>query len=302
VVRPRQKERRGVTEPNVRRPSDRQGNNVAPGKISLAPRKLDRMRTRLSITIVVLAALGLVSMPADAQRVLFIGNSLIGYNDMPALFQHLAASAGHKPSIEEFIWYGRTLKADEGRPDLQHALTTQKWDYVVLQEQSTFPLTDPDLFDASVAYFDEPAKAAGARTVLLENWAMQGEPTLPGLVAAYANANRNVNALIVPLAQAWDTVTSHSTINLYRDGKHPTPIATYMATCLVYGAIYHGLPDGLPHEGIDIIPKYPGGQYGGVPLQRQLIDLDKSAGADNVNYVQSVAVAVATQPVSAWRR
>ena len=168
-----------------------------------------------------------------------------------------------------------------------------------MHEFSTLPLTKPEQFDQSVADYDKLAKAAGAKTVLLENWALQGQQTLPKIEAAYASANQRVGARIVPLAQAWDTVNAHGAINLYRDGKHPTPIATYMAACLVYAAIYHQSPAGLPHDGIDTIPKYPGGTYAGVPQLWEFVNLDTIAGADNAKYVQSVAVDLANQLIGA---
>ena len=90
---------------------------------------MNQMSNKLPVAGIVLALFALAAMPAHAQRVLFVGNSLVGYNDMPALFQHLAASTGHKAYVEECIWYGHTLKAQEGRSDVQTALTTEKWDF-----------------------------------------------------------------------------------------------------------------------------------------------------------------------------
>ncbi len=228
--------------------------------------------------------------PAHAQRVLFVGNSLIGYNDMPATFQHLAESTGKKPYVEEYIWYGQSLKTQYGRADLQTALMTKKWDFVVLQDYSTEALKVPDVFDKSVADFDKLAKAAGAKTLLIENWALKGQSTLPGIEAAYTKAAQPVGGTLVPLALAWNAVNTKSTINLYRDTKHPTPIATFMAACVLFGTIYAQSPATLPHEGVMNVPRFANGKYGGVPNPRDFVNLDTVNPPADVKFVQSVAV------------
>ena len=80
-----------------------------------------------------------------AIRMLWIGNSYTYVNDLPALVASLARTANRSPLPVHtaLLDGGQTLKGAYNRSDLAPTIA-RGWDYVVLQEQSTTPLTAPD--------------------------------------------------------------------------------------------------------------------------------------------------------------
>src|SRR5262249_59875398 len=76
------------------------------------------------------------SVPRTA-RVLFIGNSYTYFNNLPAMFAALAASAGYDVQTEMVAPGGWRLKDHWEKGEGLALLRERRWDYVVLQEQST---------------------------------------------------------------------------------------------------------------------------------------------------------------------
>src|SRR5215471_15592197 len=75
---------------------------------------------------------------AHSIRVLFIGNSYTYFNNLPEIFTKLAQS-GHQGKVETMMAApgGWRLKDHWEKGDALKALHEGKWDYVVLQDQST---------------------------------------------------------------------------------------------------------------------------------------------------------------------
>jgi hypothetical protein len=125
--------------------------------------------------------------------------------------------------------------------DAARAIGAARWDYVVLQEQSTFG--DTYLVDgqfrvrpsqrwiADAALLSDEARRRGARPILLVHWAMRDSAADSRLIEAlYARAALRAGACVIrnrpALAQAEQAVGRAS---LYMsDGLHPTPLASYV--------------------------------------------------------------------------
>lgn len=198
------------------------------------------------------------SRPPHDLRIMFIGNSLTGVNDMPKEFVHLATINGRAPYVEAFIAFGQTLSHHLTRADLRAALAKKKWDFVVLQEYSNRPLLDPKQFEADALAFRDLIVASGAKPVLFENWPYRGSPrdTIDRLEAAYVKVGRSIGADVVPLGHAFDDIARNSTIEMYTDEKHATPIATYMGASL-FLKYFYGIPvSGNVPGGVTALPSF----------------------------------------------
>jgi len=158
-------------------------------------------------------------------RVLFIGNSFTARNDLPALIaEQMAASGGRLE--HQLIWAGGApLRRHWNAGDARHAIESARWDYVVLQEQSTLPLKNPERMYESVALFDALIRDAGARTALYMTWARAHAPESQEVIAdVYLNVGYALDALVVPVGLEWQrALGSAAAPTLYdRDGSHPS--------------------------------------------------------------------------------
>ena len=196
----------------------------------------------------------------DALRVLFIGNSYTYFHNLPEIFAKLA-EAGHQKKIIYTMQApgGLRLKDHWARPDTRTALSTGKWDYVVLQDQSTLGtnyyfegkprIPSDDLFHPYAVDFAKAIKDAGAIPVFYLTWARKKVPEdQAALNAAYMRATRETKSIIAPAGLAWAEIEKDDpSINLfYRDGSHPSPAGTYLNACVFYATIFGRSPVGLP--------------------------------------------------------
>ncbi len=183
-------------------------------------------------------------------RVLFIGNSYIYVNDLPWLTQQLAASARETRTLETemVVVGGASLKSHWRRGEALKLLKAKRWDYVVLQEQSTLPITNPKEMYKYASLFDAEIKRVNSQTVFYLTWARQNQPeTQQILTDSYMRIARELKAKVAPVGIAWQKIQeANLKLNLYSsDQSHPSPIGSYVAACVFYSTFYNGSPVGL---------------------------------------------------------
>ena len=193
---------------------------------------------------------------ANITRILFIGNSFTARNNLPSLLAQLV-HAGGKGELEcELISAGgASLRMHLNKGEAQTRLQTSRWDYVVLQEQSTLPVKNPKRTGENIREFDAIIKAAQARTVLYMTWARQNAPeTQSALSETYTKAGREIGATVVPVGLAWrDCLAAHPAIVLHdKDQSHPNLAGSYLAACAFYAALFIGRSKSIPNIAIDL--------------------------------------------------
>ena len=223
-------------------------------------------------TVVIVLLLLFAPFYANAQttRVLFVGNSLTGSNNLPNQFKLLAQSAGKQIYVEDATAGGATLQ-----DHLTSGITVSKiqqgnWDYVVLQEQSQLPSWEnyrDSMFypyakslDSIIkiynpcgetVFFLTYAHRNGDLGILQNNgsdtyWAMQ-QRTRDG----YMEIADSLNAVVCPVGWAFrECRIQHPSIELYLpDHNHPTDTGTYLAACAFYSTIFQDSSIGKSYIG-----------------------------------------------------
>lgn len=193
-------------------------------------------------------------------RILFIGNSYTYFNNLPATIAALAVSGGQSKSLEsQMVVIGAaTLKLHWQDGKALEMLKQGRWDYVVLQEQSTLGhssglggisyIKDPAVFHKYARLFDTEIKAIGANTVFYLTWARKNAPeTQEKLTDAYLDIAQELNAIVAPVGIAWESALSQRPeLALHQDDlAHPNPAGSYLAACVFYATLYGDSPEGL---------------------------------------------------------
>lgn len=220
-------------------------------------------------------------------RVLFIGNSYTYFNNLPELLAQLAVSAKPPQHIETqmVVRGGWTLKMHWEDGAALKALQQDKWDYVVLQEQSLLPINDPETMHNYARLFDAEIKKSGAKTIFYLTWARQDHPEMQGkLNDAYMSIARELGALVAPVGMAWQNAFKENSKTVFHieDKSHPNAAGSYIAACVLYATIYGKSPESLSGhitgKVIDIAGKETG-------EQKELVRLDKQQAA----FIQRIA-------------
>jgi hypothetical protein len=194
-------------------------------------------------------------------RLLFIGNSYTYFNNLPQMVAGLANSSNPKIDLEaEMITAGgATLKRHWEEGKALEAIRRSKWDFVILQEQSTLgpaplvngslQISNPKNFYEYARRFDQEIKRAGAKTVFYMTWARLNAPeTQAALTSAYKTIAAETKATLAPAGVAWERALKASPeFGLHLpDHSHPTASGSYLAACFLYATVLEKNPVGLP--------------------------------------------------------
>jgi hypothetical protein len=206
----------------------------------------------------------------DTLRVLFIGNSHTYYNNLPGMFTLLARSGGWPVVADSNTPSGYALEGHMSNPVTLAKINQGGWDYVILQEQSLYPVIDFYRYGSmypSATYLDSLIRAHGGRTALFMTWGWRGggqhdqggHYSIPfvdyfqmqdTMTAAYVMLNNMLSSTLVPAGCAWSrAMRTDTTLDLWQplDDYHPNLMGSYLAACVFYATFFHQSPIGLTY-------------------------------------------------------
>lgn len=208
----------------------------------------------------------------EKPRILFVGNSHTFYNDLSGMFVNIVSAFDHKSNVNELSTGYYTLKQyadtdDQGGAVLDEALTTKKWDFVILQENTSKALSsaaEDEMFPPA-RILDEKIKAAGGQTAFLMTWSpkdgMQNgrkkqscQVIQSDLAANYMAIADELDSILVPAGVGFmRCLEEYPEIELWdSDGHHPSPAGTYLTACIIYAVIYQESPENCTYiDGLD---------------------------------------------------
>ncbi len=213
---------------------------------------------------------------SQEKKVLFLGNSYTAVNNLPSLVSGLALSAGKTIYTDKNTPGGYTLAyPSNGHLYNQTSLikiAEKDWDYVVLQEQSQFPVVEffrdnytyPGAIDLDSIIRD---KHECSKTLFYMTWGRKygGEQCIDGqcsvdfvdyahmqdsLASAYLSMSNYLQTPVSPVGIAWkkSIVENGDPIELFSgDGSHPSLAGSYLTACTFFATIYVESPVGLSY-------------------------------------------------------
>ena len=198
---------------------------------------------------------GRLRRPDDSERmtqhVLFIGNSFTARNDVPGLLASLAKARGKRLEHRLISAGGASLRMHWNRGEARKEIERRRYDWVVLQEQSTLPIKNAARMHENIRLFHAAIAASGARTALYLTWARAKVPeTQATITDAYTSVGEELGATIVPVGVAWKDVLGrpdHPVLH-DKDGSHPTLAGSYLAACVFLVSLLGENPDGIESE------------------------------------------------------
>jgi len=183
------------------------------------------------------------------KSVLFLGNSFTDFNGgLDSMLTSLAPRT-HASRVSPG---GSTLQQHSVSADDARALGSTGWDVVVLQDQSQYPVLEPDRFAAGASTLVKQVRAVKATPMFLATW---GRPDSPGVTsesmdAAYRSMGDRLLVSVIPAGRAFAaSLAARPNLILNQYDGHPTAAGTYLAGCTAFAAIYHASPVGNTAHG-----------------------------------------------------
>jgi hypothetical protein len=169
------------------------------------------------------------------QRVLFIGNSLTYYNDMPSMVRRLAAGDQGAGTlfVAQYTAPGWSLRRASAHDGLRTLLDEVRWNDVVLQERS-------DESQPFVSDLHSRVAAVRGRTIIFGMGA-----------GAYAEVAQALSATLAPVWAAWQEARSRDpAVDLLADdGRHPNRAGSFLIACVFYAVLTDRDPAGSDYAG-----------------------------------------------------
>ncbi len=179
--------------------------------------------------------------PGPSYRVLFIGNSLTYFNDLPGTVAQLASSVNRTIQASSVARPNFALIDHvEGKSDAVEVIQGAAWDYVVLQQGPSSLDLSRDTLALATRLLDPYIKAAGGRSALLMVWPESARfEFFDDVRASYQLAAQEVAGLFLPAGEAWlGAWALDPQLQLYGpDGYHPSELGTYVAALVVFEGI-----------------------------------------------------------------
>jgi len=203
----------------------------------------------------------------DSKKVLFIGNSYTGVNNLPQLTENLALSLGDTLVKDSNTPGGTTFNSHTNNSTTLSKIGQGGWDYVILQAQSQEPSFSPgqvaaqtkpyaEILVDSIRSADECAVPLFYMTWGRKNGDASNCAAYPPICtyagmqerlrASYLEMGDENNAEVSPVGAAWKYIRdNHPTIELYSpDESHPSIYGSYLAACVHYASIFKKSPVG----------------------------------------------------------
>lgn len=195
------------------------------------------------------------------KNILFLGNSFTYYNQLPEIFKLLASSGGYNVSVDSVTKGGSKLQ------DFNNELASEvsdklknKWDIVVLQEQSKIPAMSKErteIMYPSVRELNKKITENGAQAMMYMTWGYRYgdidngyetfEEMQEALKVGYMEIAQELSLPVSPVGIAFlKAKQKDKNINLWdEDNFHPNIQGSYLAGCVFYTQIFGKSPVGL---------------------------------------------------------
>lgn len=211
-------------------------------------------------------------MQAQQKKVLFIGNSYTGANNLPQMLVDVANSTGDTISEDRITPGGFRLLNHSSNAATLAKIASDNWDYVILQAQSqepSWPLSQvqQEVFPHATILCDSiTANNSCSRPIFYMTWGRKngdasncaGWPpvcTYEGMDSLlnerYQIMADDNDGLVAPVGAVWRKIRQdYPQIELYTaDESHPSTAGTYAAACTFYATILRKDPKLITFDG-----------------------------------------------------
>jgi hypothetical protein len=184
-----------------------------------------------------------------AKRILFVGNSLTYFNQLPDMVRALVDSAGAPPPVVEQAAYPNYALADHWGDGRTHeAVRSACWEYVVLQQGPSSQGDSRVELLGAVRLFAPLIREQGGVPALFSAWPADARRAdFARAVESYALAAEAAEGVMLPVASAWlEAWERDPDLQLYADALHPNMQGSYLAALVIVGRLYDVDPRTLP--------------------------------------------------------
>src|SRR5215208_3173153 len=188
------------------------------------------------------APAGSTTYGSGTKRILFIGNSLTGWNDMPFFLVALAESAKVSPLPAVSVdWQPDFALIDHwNQRTPQPLIAAGKYSVVVLQQGPSSVEVNRDTLRLAAKLFAPLIREAGGMPAMLAVWPTSNRvQDFDRATESYRLAAVDVNGMMVPAGEVWRAAWRRNpSLGFYSsDGLHPSALGSYAMALSLLGML-----------------------------------------------------------------
>ncbi len=229
--------------------------------------------------IIYILLLSFAQVKSDPIKILFLGNGLISFNNIPHVFEQLSASAGYELEVDMVAKDSYALSFHNGLLGDSTALNKineETWNFVVLQEQSYIPVIQKMRNSFTIPAIEQLTttiknKNRCARIFLMMTWAKPfgGEHCVSidsignyctsdyldffqmqnSLESVYFQVADQTATEIAPVGTAWKNALLKRTDSslFWSNSNLANESGAYLSACVLFTSIFQQTPVGLEY-------------------------------------------------------
>jgi hypothetical protein len=173
-------------------------------------------------------------------NVLFLGNSLTYYNNLPELVKQLAEGDGVKMTYQSIALPNYALVDHWSDGKAQREIQSGKFNYVIVQQGPSSQQEGRTYLLEYGLKFDSLCDKHNAKLAVYMVWPAKARAgDFDGVYASYLQLATSANALFCPAGEAWRQVwKNYPAFSLYGvDNFHPEYKGSVLAALVLYGSI-----------------------------------------------------------------
>jgi len=177
----------------------------------------------------------------SAKSILFVGNSLTYYNDLPKLVARIGRDSGIEIKTEMVAYPNYALEDHWNDGQIQQLIATKKYDFVVVQQGPSSQA------DGRIMLLDYGARIKNicvphnTKLAFFMVWpAFSNFHTFDGVINNYTNAAVVTNSLLCPVGKVWkDYFLSTGDYSYYGpDMFHPSQKGSEHAALIIFKTLF----------------------------------------------------------------
>jgi hypothetical protein len=195
---------------------------------------------RLALVITLLAFCSQGACSQTKSRVLFVGNSLTYFNNLPEIVRKVAASDGVKLTVESIAYPDYALLDHLAEGNVQKKLESGKYDFLVVQQGPSSQVDGKEWLLNAGFILSPLCKKYGIELIFYMVWPAKSRmQDFPAVYRHYKLAADTTQSIFSPAGQAWLEAWNNSpSLALYGvDNFHPSYNGSLLAAMVIYGSI-----------------------------------------------------------------
>lgn len=177
----------------------------------------------------------------NAQKILFVGNSLTYSNNLPNILETLANKSGKKIKTKSLCKpnYAIIDHLNEGK--LQEILAKEKFDYLIVQQGPSSQKEGKKMLIEDGGKLKKLCDKYKIKLVYFMVWtSKKWFHTFNLVIKNHKLAAKQNDALLFSVGEIWKKYTTHNTmVDLYSlDGFHPSKAGSFLAALVMFHKLY----------------------------------------------------------------